>query len=134
MKVMLRRRALVAPGLLVALCAALPAAGHELHADTGQTAAVPANGRIVVIGKEFKFIPNAIRVKKGQHVAIVFKNKGKASHNLTIPELGLHTKTIHARSQATLEFTATKAGRYRFWCTVPGHKGAGMKGVVTVSP
>jgi uncharacterized cupredoxin-like copper-binding protein len=31
-----------------------------------------------------------------------------------------------------LEFTPTAAGTYEFWCTVPGHKEAGMIGKLIV--
>lgn len=118
--------------LLVTLIGLLSAAAHGSDVSSGQIVDVPASGKITVIGKEFKFIPDAIRVKKGQHVTIVFKNKGHVSHSLTIPDLGLHTPTIQSGSRATISFTAKDTGVHGFWCTVPGHKQAGMKGEVDI--
>jgi uncharacterized cupredoxin-like copper-binding protein len=34
---------------------------------------------------------------------------------------------------ATLDFTPSKPGTYEFWCTVPGHKEAGMRGTLVVN-
>jgi uncharacterized cupredoxin-like copper-binding protein len=33
---------------------------------------------------------------------------------------------------AMLEFTPSKPGTYEFWCTVAGHKEAGMTGTLVV--
>lgn len=118
--------------LLLTLFTAAPADAHQRLAQSGKVADVLKSGTVTVIGKEFKFVPNMIRVKAGEHVTIVFKDEGRLSHNLTIPDLGAHTPTIQSGAQATLRFTAQKAGTYPFWCTVPGHKEAGMRGEVRV--
>lgn len=110
-----------------------PASAHSPQPTSAKAAKVPESGRIVVVGKEFQFMPDAIRVEKGQEVTVVFRNEGQLSHNLTIPDLGLNTATIQTGAQDTLHFTAKEAGAYPFWCTVPGHKEAGMKGKVDVS-
>lgn len=117
----------------LAVLAAVPATGHEHPGKVRQVAAAPANGNAVtVVATEFKFTPNAIRVREGQAVTIEFKNEGRMSHNLTIPKLGQHTATIQSGTEATLHFTASKTGTFPFWCTVPGHKQAGMVGKVVV--
>ncbi|WP_018719139.1 cupredoxin domain-containing protein [Arhodomonas aquaeolei] len=101
--------------------------GHK-----GTVMDVPESGHITVVGKEFQYSPSRIHVEKGQHVTLVFKNAGALSHNLTIPKLGLKTETIQGGATDTIEFTAKKAATYPFWCTVPGHKQAGMTGGVEV--
>lgn len=101
--------------------------------DNGKAVDVPADGRVTVVGKEFQYSPNAIRVEKGQQVTIVFRNEGALSHNLTIPKLAVRTDTIQSGATDTIEFTAKEAGTYAFWCTVPGHKQAGMTGEVSVN-
>ena len=39
---------------------------------------------------------------------------------------------IPGRQGGTLVVNLTKAGKYEYLCTVPGHAAAGMKGLVTV--
>jgi uncharacterized cupredoxin-like copper-binding protein len=133
MNVALRRLRLAAMGgLALALSPAAPATAHQHQTTSDPPVEVPASGKITVVGKEFKFLPSAIRVEKGQHVIIVFKNEGRLSHNLTIPDLGLHTATIQSGAQATIEFTAKQTRTHAFWCAVPGHKQAGMIGKINV--
>ena len=43
----------------------------------------------------------------------------------------LHMAAAGGQS-ATLEFTPSKPGTYEFWCTVSGHKEAGMNGTLVV--
>ena len=43
----------------------------------------------------------------------------------------LHVAALMGQ-MATLEFTPTKPGTYEFFCTVAGHKEAGMKGTLVV--
>lgn len=119
-------------GLVSVLLVALPVTADEPHTKPGPPVEVPASGKVTVIAKEFTFLPSAIQVRKGQHVTIVFKNEGRLSHSLAIPDLGRRTDTIQSGSQATIEFTAKEAGRHAFWCTVPGHKQAGMVGEVDI--
>jgi plastocyanin len=54
-------------------------------------------------------------------------NKGKIDHDLAIQGQGLEEKTalIGSGEEAALE-ADLKAGKYRFWCTVPGHAQSGM--------
>jgi uncharacterized cupredoxin-like copper-binding protein len=133
MRVVSRRMNLLAVwGLVSTLLIALPATADEHHTKSEPPVEVPASGKVTVIAKEFKFLPSAIQLRKGQRVTIVFKNEGRLSHSLTIPDLGLRTDTIQSGAQATIEFTAKEAGRHAFWCTVPGHKQAGMAGEVAV--
>ncbi|MBI5715993.1 MAG: cupredoxin domain-containing protein, partial [Chloroflexi bacterium] len=49
----------------------------------------------------------------------------------TAKEPQLHIAVAMGKS-GTLEFTPTKAGTYEFFCTVAGHKEAGMKGTLVV--
>jgi uncharacterized cupredoxin-like copper-binding protein len=46
-------------------------------------------------------------------------------------QTNMHT-AIEAGQESTLEFKATQAGTYTFYCTVAGHKEAGMMGKLIV--
>jgi len=79
---------------------------------------------ITVVGTEFSFNPSSISIQAGEKVRIIFKNLGGANHNLIIEGSGVSTKTI--------EFTFPAAGTYNFFCSIPGHKAAGMTGSLIV--
>ena len=60
------------------------------------------------------------------HTWTVFDSDGTTVlANLTVAKEG---------DEASGSFTFTKAGTYQFWCTIPGHKGFGEVGRLTVTP
>jgi plastocyanin len=87
---------------------------------------------ITVVGTEFSFNPSSITLSAGERVKIIFKNQGKAPHNLVIQGLGIGTRTIFGGQTDTIEFTASSSGTYTFYCSVPGHRSAGMEGKLEV--
>src|SRR5215471_4970741 len=46
--------------------------------------------------------------------------------------VGKVTKMLKAGQSATLAVVLTKKGKYEYLCTVPGHAGAGMKGLLGI--
>lgn len=91
-----------------------------------------ASREIVVSGSEFKFSPASISLTKGETVKITFKNTGNLSHNLTIAELGVSTKTIGGGEEDSITVTADKTGSYTFYCSVGNHRQQGMEGKLEV--
>ena len=68
------------------------------------------------------------------YISVAFQNKSGTPHDVTITredkQLGA-TKQI-TKSSAVLNLKDVKAGSYTFFCSVPGHEQAGMKGTLTV--
>ena len=62
----------------------------------------------------------------GGAVTFVVTNKGNAAHDFAIA--GKKTKQLKKNQSATLTVTLRKGKSYPYWCTLPGHKAAGMKG------
>ena len=87
---------------------------------------------ITVVGTEFAFSPSAISVQAGEKVELIFKNEGRASHNLVIEGLGVSTKTIGGGKTDIIEFTAPVSGTFTFFCSIPGHRSSGMEGSLIV--
>ena len=87
---------------------------------------------IQVVGSEYLFSPSSITVTKGETVSLTFRNTGKFVHNLTIEGLGVSTKTIAAGQSDSIEFTASQAGTFTFYCSIGGHRGMGMEGSLEV--
>jgi len=87
---------------------------------------------IQVVASEFSFSPSSITLTKGEKVSLTFRNTGKFTHNLTIEGLGVATKTVAAGQSDSVEFTASQAGTFTFYCSIDGHKGMGMEGSLEV--
>ncbi|MDO8601189.1 MAG: cupredoxin domain-containing protein [bacterium] len=87
---------------------------------------------IKIIGTDFAFNPSEITAKAGEKVKIIFQNNGNASHNLVVEGLGIGTKTIGFGKTDAIEFTSPTPGTYSFFCSIPGHKAAGMTGSLII--
>ena len=109
---------------LVALAAAVSAFGGSAQQTATSTVAVTA-------GKpsELKFTLSKKTILKGTGIFKV-TIRGALRHDFKFG--GKKTIMLATGKIATLKVTFTKAGRYTYLCTVPGHAAAGMKGVLVV--
>jgi plastocyanin len=82
---------------------------------------------------QLKYDTTSLTAKAGK-VSINFTNMATLEHNLTVAStsgavVGA-TPTFHGGSK-TLSLSL-KPGTYKFYCSVPGHRAAGMEGTLTV--
>lgn len=97
---------------------------------------VPADAqRISIVGTEFEFAPKDLTVTSEHPVAITFENDGTTDHDWTIHSTdGSEIAHVHATAgQSTLLVANLKPGAYEVWCTVAGHRQAGMVGNLKVT-
>jgi cytochrome c oxidase subunit 2 len=80
---------------------------------------------------DIAFSPNEITIPANTPVTINLTNKGVTSHNFVIDALNIHSGDILSGATGSVTITAP-AGDYEFYCDVPGHKEAGMVGVLHV--
>ena len=84
---------------------------------------------------QLKFDKTSLTVSKPGKVTIQFTNSSQVAHNLTIQQ-GTSGKVIGATptfNGGTKSLTVNlKPGTYTFYCSVPGHRQAGMQGTLTV--
>lgn len=115
-----------------------------------------------VVATELRFAPDRLTAPAGRPVQLKLRNEGSVDHDWVVVELpvtgvaddqaGGHVHTggtghgdhVHAAGPATVVahaapgtesriwFTPTEAGRYAFYCSLPGHREAGMHGVLIV--
>jgi plastocyanin len=72
-----------------------------------------------------------LRVKKGNRVRITIINTELMTHDIALEKLGIKSNNILEKgSQASITFLAEKSDTY--YCTVPGHRAAGMVGKLDV--
>jgi uncharacterized cupredoxin-like copper-binding protein len=90
--------------------------------------------KVSVEETEFKITLSSTKLKAGAY-EFDTKNTGKLSHDLVVDGPGVtdaKTPLVDPGGSGTLDVTL-KAGTYDFYCSVPGHKQAGMDVKVTVS-
>lgn len=81
-----------------------------------------------------KFVKSTLTAKAGT-VTIEFTNKSPLAHNFTLqqgtsgPVVGATPTFMGGTKTLTVKL---KAGTYTFYCSVPGHRAAGMQGTLTV--
>ncbi|HSS80931.1 MAG TPA: plastocyanin/azurin family copper-binding protein [Gaiellaceae bacterium] len=100
-------------------------------ATTGTTTSAPTS--VPVSETEFKIALPKTTVAAGSY-SFEVKNDGKIDHDLVIQGNGVDEKTptIAPGASATLNVDL-KPGSYDVYCSVPGHKQAGMDVKLTVS-
>lgn len=87
---------------------------------------------LTIGGTEFKFQPPTLTAKAGT-ITFTFTNKGAIAHSFRIRGQSGGIETLDPGKTATATFKL-KAGTYAYYCDIPGHEDAGMKGTLTVSP
>jgi plastocyanin len=82
---------------------------------------------------QLKYYKTALSAKAGS-VTIDFTNMAELSHNVTVESsAGTNEGATPTFSGGSKTLTLNlKAGTYKFFCTVPGHRMAGMEGTLTV--
>jgi plastocyanin len=101
------------------------------HHDHGDVNAAAKDAReVAVTATSFRFEPPEIQAKAGEPLAILLTSTDLL-HDFTIDEFKAH---IAADKGKTVRggFTAGEPGRYRYYCSVEGHRAAGMEGMLVV--
>src|SRR5262249_20295450 len=87
----------------------------------------PADGSLV-------FTPNGLQAKPG-NVDITYDNPSRVPHSIAVATANgnvIGQVQPFSAGKQTLDLNDLKPGKYVFYCTVPGHREAGMQGNLTV--
>jgi uncharacterized cupredoxin-like copper-binding protein len=108
--------------------------GWMMGGDLGGRASAPVGGarEIEVVTRDFSFSPTELTVPAGTTVNVVLVNDGDLLHDLTIPALGFRLEASPG-TRTSSSLTVASQGTYQFICSVPGHREAGMEGVVVAT-
>jgi uncharacterized cupredoxin-like copper-binding protein len=137
--------------LLVAAAGLLVACGS----DGGSAGTGPVE--LTLTAEDIAYSTKELTAVAGRPVKLTLENEGVLEHDFTIMTLPHSgevvsvghddsdhdmsnldmTPEVHvaaaAGEQGTLEFTPAEPGSYEYFCSVPGHKEAGMVGALTVT-
>src|SRR5947209_3349213 len=97
-----------------------------------------AEGRMVYLGVggdiNGKVNPQLI-VHEGELVQINLINGEGAEHDVVIDQYGSRSDRVVVKGgSSTFSFAADRVGQFAYYCSVPGHREAGMEGRLLVQP
>lgn len=102
---------------------------------TVATSAMSESGSVkefTLEGGAYYFKPAVLTVKKGDRVKITLTS-ADMPHNLVIDEFNAASEMVTKGNSTTVEFTADKAGSFKYYCSVGNHRAKGMEGTLTVT-
>jgi uncharacterized cupredoxin-like copper-binding protein len=125
-------RLLLIPALLLAA-----GCGGSSGGGGSSAASAPAGAQVVEIdiaASGFAFTTSTAHANAGP-VELRSKNPQAVSHDISLKGNGVSVKgnMVSAGGISTVTVANLKPGTYTFYCSVPGHEQAGMKGTLTVS-
>jgi uncharacterized cupredoxin-like copper-binding protein len=93
----------------------------------------PAESTFKVTGTDgLKFDPSTATVKAGT-VSIVLTAGKAVNHDVVIQDVSKGPVVAAAAGKTKTGTVDLQPGTYTFYCDVPGHRGAGMEGTLTVN-
>lgn len=139
----MKRLTLLAPFVVAAVIAGCggsssssSSAAAANSSTTAAAAAAPSGGggALTLSESEFKIDPATPKVAKPGEITITVKNTGAVTHALAVqtPSGPVQSGNIAPGATATLKVNISKPGKYTFFCPIPGHEQAGMKGTLVV--
>lgn len=114
----------------------------------------PAQTMLIVMREgdgKMMFIPDQVEVRKGDQVRFILRNNGQLDHEFVLatteenvkhademkknPEMehdDPNAKRVAPRKTSEIVWRFTNAGQFEFGCLIPGHREAGMTGIIVV--
>ncbi len=111
-------------------------AKEEGETTTSPAAAGPATALSVSSPADggLSFAPNGLTAKPG-NVSITYTNPSPVPHSIAVATANgnvVGQVQPFTNGKRTVTLSDLKPGKYEFYCTVPGHRQAGMQGNLTV--
>ena len=117
---------IVLGGMLTATFASTSRTGGSLSLSG------PPDTTLSVEEKDMGFVTKEIKVKTGNNILIIVKNSDASVHTFTVDELSVNVENPASRT-SLVGFKADRAGTFKFYCSIPGHREGGMEGVIVVA-
>jgi len=106
--------------------------GHGMDGHDDEASPVADGARRVEVSATIDaFDPDEITATAGEDLAIVLTSEDML-HDFTIDEFDAHVAADRGETEEG-GVTVDEAGTYTFYCSVPGHRQAGMEGTLTVT-
>lgn len=147
------RPALILGGSIVLAFAAAACGGSGGGMNMTETSTpVTPDSTVTIRAQNVTFTPEKLTVPAGKIVELKLENMDATEHDFQVDGLdadvmaggsmnaehgggsGPMMVAVHAmpNEMSSVTFMAKTPGTYNFWCTIAGHKDAGMTGTITV--
>lgn len=105
--------------------------GMEMDHDDAPDPVAPGAREVEVMAHSYEFGPPDIQARAGEDLAVVL-SADDIEHDFVVDELGTH---ISADAGETTRggLRIDEPGTYTYYCSVAGHREAGMEGTLTVT-
>lgn len=118
----------------LALGGAFAAGAVVADTSSAATATGPVSAEEEFIAADIEFAAAPTQTTAGD-IAITLVNDGQLQHNVAFDAVDGGTPVVEAAPGQTATGTVSlEAGTYTYFCTVPGHREAGMAGELTAQP
>jgi nitrite reductase (NO-forming) len=100
---------------------------------TSATTAAPVPTTVSVRARSYSYTPKRLSLPAGQRVTVQLTS-ADVRHDFAVSGPGFKSKvivTVNPKKTATGTLTLPKPGKYTFYCTIQGHRAAGMQGTIT---
>lgn len=104
--------------------------GHGMDAHDESTPVADGARRVEVAATSFEFDPEEITVTAGEDVAIVLTSDDLL-HDFAIDGIDVHVAADRGET-AEGGLRVDEPGEYAYYCTIAGHREAGMEGTLVV--
>lgn len=110
-----------------------PTGGTPGASPEASPSASPVAGEadVTVTMVDIAFEPNELTIAADTDVVVALPNEGQLEHNFVIDELDIASDLVPGGGSTTVTINAP-AGTYEYYCSVVGHREAGMVGTLTV--
>jgi plastocyanin len=124
---------------VAAIGSAIITSALEEEEEEGEAAGAPVEGeggRVLRLsadpGGDLRFDTSALEARAGQ-VTVRMENPSSVPHNVSIEGRGVDEEGRTVGQGGTSSVSAElRSGEYQFYCSVSGHRQAGMEGTLTV--
>jgi plastocyanin len=119
--------------LLLAGCVAQPrrAAQEPAPEPTQTTGMAGSSDALTFVARDIEYAQAPSEAPAGQ-VSVELVNEGAIEHDVVIEELGDQAVAAAGGGETATGQVGLQPGAYTYYCSVPGHRAAGMEGTLTV--
>ena len=102
----------------------------NISPDNSNVYIVENKGIVEMTAFSMGFDPAVIRIKDGEYFDIDISNVDIV-HSFDLDELGIHVNLGRGENKV-IRVNLPEKGEYEYYCAIPGHREAGMKGILIV--